>query len=402
MISRGIEIAAKGMMSLIDFQDSIANNIANVNTAGYKREGLSFRNVYNALVEEPVERNNPKNQDGRLVGEISMGSVTNKLVHEFSQGVLSRTENPLDLGIEGDGFFKLRTPDGSYTYTRNGAFCINSQNLLTDMQGNLVMDDQNQPIRLNLTELNVNSPKDIVVNEDGSFVAMRDENATALQRIGIFDFANKDEMMAVGTSMYVPKDITTNPELRSQKFTVQQGAIELSNASIINEMINSINVSRMQLKEIFWLMLYPFCLSWQKIKILINNLTMRSIIDSNYEEENINSATINAIVNNGKKDFVCKLDLVSEDGMRKVVFREGNRFITTDSYLRMYDALEDMTYKLKSKGMTLKTCQNCQHFTICPDGTLDCLNGKCQISQNEILIWNGCQYFYLHPNKKDN
>ncbi len=166
--------------------------------------------------------------------------------------------------------------------------------------------------------------------------------------------------------------------------------------------IISINVSKMQIKEIFWLMLYPFCLSWQKIKILINNITMRSIIDSNYEEENINSATINAIVNNGKKDFVCKLDLVSEDGMRKVVFREGNRFITTDSYLRMHDALEDMTYKLKSKGMTLKTCQNCQHFTLCPDGTLDCLNGKCQISQNEILIWNGCQYFHLHPNKKDN
>lgn len=169
---------------------------------------------------------------------------------------------------------------------------------------------------------------------------------------------------------------------------------------IINFII-SINVSKMQIKEIFWLMLYPFCLTWQKTKILINNLTMRSIIDSRYEEENINSATINAVVNNGKKDFICKLDLVSEDGMRKVVFREGNRFIVTDSYLRMHDALEDMTYKLKSKGMTLKTCQNCQHFTLCPDGTLDCLNGKCQISQNEILIWNGCQYFHLHPNKKD-
>ena len=108
MISRGIDIAAKGMMSLIDLQDSTANNIANVNTAGYKKEGLSFRNVYNALIEEPVERNNPKNQDGRLVGEISMGSVTNRLVHQFTQGTLSRTDNPLDLGIEGDGFFKLR------------------------------------------------------------------------------------------------------------------------------------------------------------------------------------------------------------------------------------------------------------------------------------------------------
>ena len=121
---------------------------------------------------------------------------------------------------------------------------------------------------------------------------------------------------------------------------------------------------------------------------------MRSIMDSKYEEENINSATINAIVNNGKKDFTAKLDLVSEDGMRKVVFREGNRFIVTDSYLRMYDALEDITQKLMTKGMILKTCQNCQHFSTTPDGTLDCLNGKCNISQNEILIWNGCQYFH--------
>lgn len=244
MISRGIDIAAKGMMSLIDFQDSIANNIANVNTAGYKKEGLSFRNVYNALIEEPVERNNPKNHDGRLVGEISMGSATHKLVHEFSQGTLSRTDNPLDVGIEGDGFFKLRTPDGSYTYTRNGAFCINSQNLLTDMQGNLVMDEVNQPIRLNLTELNIGSEKQLTINEDGTIVSNRNETSQALQKIGIFDFADKDNMMAVGTSMYVPKDINANPELRAQKFAVQQGAIELSNANVINEMINSINVSR--------------------------------------------------------------------------------------------------------------------------------------------------------------
>ena len=179
-----------------------------------------------------------------------------------------------------------------------------------------------------------------------------------------------------------------------EKFVVLLGIFLFVNFII------SINVSRMQIKEIFWLMLYPFCLSWQKTKIIINNLTMRSIIDSRYEEENVNSATISAIVNNGKKDFICKLDLVSEDGMRKVVFREGNRFIVTDSYLRMYDALSDMARKLKSKGITLKTCQNCQHFTLCPDGTLDCLNGKCQISQNEILIWNGCQYFYPHPDKK--
>ncbi len=183
---------------------------------------------------------------------------------------------------------------------------------------------------------------------------------------------------------------------------VAQKAVILLGAFLFINFLISINVSKMQIKDIFWLMLYPICLSWQKLKLLINALTMRSIINSEYEEENVSSATINAIVNNGKKDCPCKLDLVSEDGMRKVVYREGNRFIITDSYLRMYDALVDMTYKLQTKGIVLKICQNCQHFATSPDGTLDCLNGKCQISQNEILIWNGCQYFYQVPHNVDN
>ena len=182
---------------------------------------------------------------------------------------------------------------------------------------------------------------------------------------------------------------------------VAQKAVVLLGVFLFINFIISINVSKMDFKDIFWLTFYPFCLSWQKLKNLINSLTMRSIINSEYEEENVNSATINAIVDSGKKDFICKLDLVSEDGMRKVVFREGNRFIVTDSYLRMYDALADMTYKLKSKGMTLKICQNCHHFFTYPDGTLDCLNGKCKVSQNEILIWNGCQFFHAINNGKE-
>ena len=182
---------------------------------------------------------------------------------------------------------------------------------------------------------------------------------------------------------------------------VPQKAIILLGLFLLSEFIASVIVAKLNIKELFWLLFYPLCLTWQKTKILIKNLTMSSIIDSRYEEENINSATINAVVNNGKKDFGCKLDLVSEDGMRKVVFREGNRYIVTDSYLRMYDALEDMAHKLNSKGIILKTCQNCQFFNLQPDGTLDCLNGKCNISKKEILIWNGCQYFILHPDKRN-
>ena len=70
-----------------------------------------------------------------------------------------------------------------------------------------------------------------------------------------------------------------------------------------------------------------------------------------------------------------------EDISREEIIRQG--LISEEDYKQ----IEEITYKLKSKGMILKTCQNCQHFTICPDGTLDCLNGKCNISQNEILVW---------------
>lgn len=183
---------------------------------------------------------------------------------------------------------------------------------------------------------------------------------------------------------------------------VSQTLVCFLGAFLFFNFVISIYVAKMRVTELFWLSLYPLCLAWQKMKLFSGNLTMRSIMKSKYEEENVHSVTISAVVNNGKKDFSCKLDLVSEDGMRKVVFREGNRFIVTDSYLRMFDALEDITYKLQTKGMILKTCQNCQHFTLCPDGTLDCLSGKCQIGQkNETLIWYGCQYFYLHPEKKE-
>lgn len=181
---------------------------------------------------------------------------------------------------------------------------------------------------------------------------------------------------------------------------LEQWAIVLLSVFLVLNFILSVKVSKMSIVDIFWLSLYPFCSGWNKLQLFCKTVTLQSIIEGGYEEENIDSATVDAVVNNGKKDCVCKLDLVSEDGMRKVVFRESNRFIVTDSFLRMYDAMEDITYKLQSKGMSLKTCQSCMYFSAAPDGTLDCVSGTCQISQSEILIWNGCQYFYPRQQEK--
>lgn len=245
MISRGIEIAAKGMQSLIDYQDVIAHNLSNVNTTGYKKESLSFKSVYNSLVSEPENNGDYKYRTGRDVGYLSMGSESNKLVHEFSQGTLSRTGAPLDLAIQGDGFFKVQNPNtGDVAYTRNGSFMINSQNYLVDGEGNRVLDNQNRPVQLNLRALGINTASDLTIDEEGQISIIREETNQRLQKLGVWDFSNKEDMKALGSAKYVPKDMTMNPELAAEKFNVQQGALELSNSNVVNEMINSINVSR--------------------------------------------------------------------------------------------------------------------------------------------------------------
>lgn len=244
MISRGIEIAAKGMQSLIDAQDVIAHNLANVNTTGYKKESLSFKSVYNAMVSEPQQNNDYRYRTGRDVGRISMGSESNKLVHEFSQGTLSRTGVPLDFALQGDGFFKVQSANGDVAYTRNGSFLINSQNLLVDQEGNHVLDDQNRPITLNLRQLGVTTAGDLTVTENGQISVVEKETTQILQKLGVYDFSNKEDMNALGNAKYAPKDTTMNPELVAEKFSVQQGSLELSNSNVVNEMINSINVTR--------------------------------------------------------------------------------------------------------------------------------------------------------------
>ncbi len=173
------------------------------------------------------------------------------------------------------------------------------------------------------------------------------------------------------------------------KFTLHLGLL-----LILNFFIGTF-AARLNFKERFYITLYPACIFWQRAKIFMKKISLIWIENKNHEEENVNSATVNAIVNDGRKDALCKLLLVSEDGMRKVVFEYGKKNITSDSHIRMYDAMEDLANKLKIKGYLLKICQTCGNFCSVPDGTVDVLKGECRaISPDETipqtLIWNSC------------
>ena len=248
MIVRSFESAANGMLALMDMNDNTANNLANVNTIGYKKGSLRFKDVMQSAVysrEGSIIRN--MNENTYRCG-LSVGSQSMQYTHDFSQGALTKTSNPYDVAIEGDGFFKIQDIDGNISYTRNGSFVVDRGYWLKTKQGEFVLDVNNRRIRMLPEDMEdetvFRDRKDIVIAENGNIEINSYNQKIPLQTIGICDFSDKDDLFEIGDAKFVPRDIINNPELRSEKFSIQQGMLELSNSNVIQEMINTINTSR--------------------------------------------------------------------------------------------------------------------------------------------------------------
>ena len=256
MIVRSFESAANGMLALMDMNDNTANNLANVNTIGYKKGSLRFKDVMQSAVysqEGSIIRNMNENN---YLGSLSVGSQSMQYTHDFSQGALTKTSNPYDVAIEGDGFFKIQDIDGNISYTRNGSFVVDRGYWLKTKQGEFVLVDiKGQAILFQSgiyavlpedmeDETVFRDRKDIVIAENGNIEINSYNQKIPLQTIGIYDFSDKDDLFEIGDAKFVPRDIINNPELRSEKFSIQQGMLELSNSNVIQEMINTINTSR--------------------------------------------------------------------------------------------------------------------------------------------------------------
>ena len=246
MIVRSLESAAKGMIALMDMNDRIANNLANVNTVGFKKGELRFKDVMESAVysqEGSILRNNST----RYLGDLSMGSEAFQYVHDFTQGALDKTGNTYDLAIEGDGFFKIQDADGKISYTRNGSFLVNSDEYLVTKQGEYVLDVNNRRIRMIPEDWDPELMRDkmeIIIGESGTIEMNSYTQKIPMQTIGIFDFSDKDDLFEIGDTRFVPMDKENNPELKAEKFSIQQGMLELSNSNVIKEMINTIQTTR--------------------------------------------------------------------------------------------------------------------------------------------------------------
>jgi flagellar basal-body rod protein FlgG len=218
--------------------DTIANNLANVNTSGFKRTRVDFQDLlYQTLRPAGTRTGNGEVPTGLQVGHGTRPVATQKI---FAQGNFHQTENPLDLVIEGDGFFQVVRPDGTIAYTRSGSFKRDSQGQVVNSDG-LVL----QPA-LTIPQDTV----DIAVGSDG-VVSVTTASSTTPQQLGTIElarFANPAGLNAIGRNLFTPTQASGTPttgQAGQQGFgSLSQGFLESSNVSVVEEMVNMIAAQR--------------------------------------------------------------------------------------------------------------------------------------------------------------
>lgn len=215
--------------------DIIANNLANVNTAGYKADKVSFQDVFQRMASDysPDARNDLQQKQllprPLIVAKPRLAEQT----LDMSQGSLQPTENPLDMAISGPGFFRVQTPEGQFL-TRNGQFYRNNQGMLVTNQGYPVMGQSG----------NITIPDGKVVSVSPGGQVLVDN--VIVGAIDIVDVADPKLLKKYGQSLYTGADgaqPATRP-IDSSKTSVNQGYLEKPNVEVVTEMVGMIEAQR--------------------------------------------------------------------------------------------------------------------------------------------------------------
>ncbi len=214
---KGIYDSASGMLPRILQQEIYANNMANVNTPGFKKDGVFLQHLNDA-------------SDGSLITDLPWETpMVNDIYIDFSQGALEKTDNRLNLALEGDGFFAVQSEAG-IRYTRNGNFSISPQGLLTDNNGNPVLSDSGP---LSISGDNIVIATDGTVSVDGAGVGT----------LKIADFDKPYRLAKAESSYFAPVDETVT-EKAAQNTRVMQGYLEKSNVNVIEVMVDMLTSFR--------------------------------------------------------------------------------------------------------------------------------------------------------------
>lgn len=218
---------------------TISNNLANVSTVGYKRERAVFRDLLYQVQEQPGGQSS---QDTTLPSGLQLGTgveigATQKI---FTKGDLQATDQPLDLAIDGRGFFQVAMPDGSLTYTRDGQFQLSEEGEIVTAEGYRLEPSLTVPA----------DAQTITIAADGTVSALL-AGSTGISQLGniqIADFVNPAGLQAIGGNLFreTPASgapLTGNPGSNGLGGLLQ-GNLENSNVNVVEEMVNMVSTQR--------------------------------------------------------------------------------------------------------------------------------------------------------------
>lgn len=229
-------IGATGMNAQQTNIDTVANNLANVNTSGYKRARAEFTD----LVYRNVALAGTANGGSVTPGRVGMGTAVAGNAKMFSAGEIKKTGEAFDLAVNGAGFFELVMPDGSLAYTRNGAFRLDRDGFLSTVDG----------YRLSAQVHVAPDAQQVRIAADGAvFAKLPDEaNETEIGRIEVASFPNPAGLSSLGDNVYGATDQSGPAALGAGgsegRGQVQQGFLEGSNVKLIDELLGLILAQR--------------------------------------------------------------------------------------------------------------------------------------------------------------
>ncbi len=239
MSSQALWIAKTGLEAQQVRMSVISNNLANVNTTGFKQDRAKFEDLLYQTVRQPGAQSTTSSElpSGMMVGTGVRVVATEKL---HTQGSVVQTGNGLDMAIQGRGFFQILQPDGSLAYTRDGSFQVDSTGQVVTSNGYTL--DPAITIPTDALSITVGNDGTVSVIQSGS------TTPTNVGTVTLADFVNPAGLQAAGANLFVETAASGTPTTGTAGLTglgtIQGGALETSNVNVVTELVNMIETQR--------------------------------------------------------------------------------------------------------------------------------------------------------------
>lgn len=238
-MNRALRTAATGMYAQQLNVEIIAHNLANVNTAGFKKSRAEFQDLMYQTLKVSGTSQNPNIQQTIEI-QIGNGTLPVATLKSFVQGDIQPTNNPLDVSIQGEGFLQVRLVDGTIAYTRDGALKISSEGMLVTSQGYIVEPGISFPTET--TTINIS--RDGVIEA----TAVGDSAPSKVGQLELAKFVNPAGLRAIGNNLFVETAASGKPLVGAageEGFgELHQGFLESSNVDVVEEMVSMIVAQR--------------------------------------------------------------------------------------------------------------------------------------------------------------